>query len=290
MNTSLDEFVSEIKKSGMANANRYFVEIAGASKLIGLFCENAQLPGTQILSTPARTFGEIREVPYELQYDPVNLSLYVDNNWMVKKFFDEWRLKVFNYRNRTSGYYKDYVRNVKIYCYNKDNQQTYGVELYEAFPKTIGAINLDYGNKEIPRLAVTLQYGWWAPLRVSGQPNTSSTANAESFVEAGKRGIFGGGGNAPAYAGGTEGGGSAWDSMEEFSQMDGLGIAGGLAGGFGDSQIDFGNILGSYFTQDPFQSMSASSFLTSFGGFQSTYNSFASNPKGAIGSLGKFLT
>lgn len=292
MNTSLDEFIAEVKKSGMANANRYFVSIAGASKTIGLFCENAQLPGTQILSTPARTFGEVREVPYEIQYDPVNLSLYVDNNWEVKKFFDEWRLSVFNPTTRVSGYYKDYVRNVTIYCYNKDNEECYTVELYEAFPKTIGAIALDYSNKEIPRLAITLQYAWWEPLIVAGKPSIVSgpqaTGGGDNFVETAKRGIFGGNGSSPAYSGGTPGR-SAWagsfgDTMG-FNGMDGTGLSGGLAGGFGANSIDFGNILGNYFTSDPFQSMSASSYLTSFGGFQDTFNSFNSNPKGALGKL-----
>jgi len=295
MNTGLDEFISEVKLAGMANANRYFVMISGANKIIGLFCENAQLPGTQILSTPARTFGEVREVPYELQYDPVTLSLYIDNNWAVKKYFDEWRTEVFDFKSRVSGYYgiegsRGYAKDVTIYCYNKDSQETYTVRLREAFPKTIGSVNLDYGNKEIPRLAVTLQYAYWEPLEVPGQPNTVSDTGENSVNE--PKGIFGESGHAPAYSGGAAGQ-SAWASSfggaMKFAGMEGTGLSGGLPGGFGNNSVDFGSILGGYFQNDPFQSMSASSFLTSFGGFQDTFNSFKSNPKGAVGSLGKFL-
>jgi hypothetical protein len=285
MNPSLDEFVSEVKKSGMANANRFFVAITGASRTIGLFCDSAQLPGTQILSTPARTYGEAREVPYELQYDPVNISVYIDNNWEVKKFFDEWRLKVFDIRTRSSGYYKEYVKDVVIYCYNKESKETYTVKLYEAFPKTISAVALDYGNKEIPKLAVTLQYAWWEPQRVSGGVDTG--------VEKLKEGIFAGGGSYPAYGGGAAGT-SAWagsfGGAMDFAGMDGGSMMSGIPGGFGNNQIDFGNILGGYFTSDPIQSMNASSYLSSFSGFQNTFSSFSSNPKGALGNLGNFFT
>jgi hypothetical protein len=286
MNPSLDEFISEVKRSGMANANRYFVEIAGAEKTVGLFCENAQLPGTQILSTPARTFGEVREVPYELQFDPINLSFYVDNNWMVKKFFDDWRTKIFNWQTRTSGYYDKYVRDVTIYCYNKDNKEAYTVKLYKAFPKTIGSIALDYGNKEVPKLAVTLQYEWFEPQRISG--------GVDAGVETLKQGIFGGSGHLPANSRNiaSSSSNSAFAPSDEldFSGMGGMAMADGIPGGFGNNSIDFGSIVGGYFTADPFQSMSASSYLSSFGGFQDTFNSFKSNPQGAVGSLGSFFT
>ncbi len=289
MNPSLDEFISEVKRSGMANANRYFVAITGADKAVGLFCENAQLPGTQILSTPARTFGEVREVPYEIQFDPVNLSLYIDNNWLVKKFFDDWRTKVFDYKTRVSGYYKDYVRDVTIYCYNKDNQESYTVKLYEAFPKTIGSVALDYGNKEVPRLAITLQYAWWEPLVVSGPASRSGSG----FVEDLKQGIFAGGGHRPANSGGTVGQSAFTSSFSEamnFAGLDGTGMMNGIPGGFGNGSIDFGNILGGYFSSDPFSSTGASQYLASFNGFQDTFSSFKSNPKGAVGNLGNFFT
>jgi hypothetical protein len=288
MNPSLDEFISEVKRSGMANANRYFVAINGADKAVGLFCDNAQLPGTTILSTPARTFGEVREVPYELQFDPVNLSFYIDNNWMVKKFFDDWRIKVFDFESRVSGYYKEYVRDVTIYCYNKDNQESYTVKLYEAFPKTIGSVALDYGNKEVPKLAVTLQYRWWEPLVVSGPASRSGSG----FVEDLKTGIFGNG-HRPANSGGTVGQSaftSSFSQAMEFAGMDGVGMMNGIPGGFNNSSIDFNNILGDYFSSDPFLGNGSSQYLASFSGFQNTFNSFKSNPKGAVGNLGNFFT
>jgi hypothetical protein len=240
MNATLNEFISSVKDKGMANANRYFVAITGAERKIGLFCDNAQLPGTQILSTPARTFGEIREVPYELSYDPITLTFYIDNEWQVKRFFDVWRESVFDPVTRVAGYYNDFVRDVTIYCYNKEDKKVYTIKLLDAYPKTIGSVQLDYGIKDVPKLSVTLQYQKWEQL----------SDDEQSIYKA---------------------------------QVDPA-LGGGLAGGFG-GQIDFANILGGYFKSDV---GAPSQYLSSFGGFQNTFNSFNSNPAGTRGQLGGF--
>lgn len=247
--STLNEFISSVKQSGMANANRFFVEIAGADKKIGLFCDTATLPGTQILSTPARTFGEVREVPYEITYDTVSCSFYIDNDWEVVKFFNDWRTKIFDPTTRTGGYYsgpQGYVRDIKIICYNKEDNRTYGVQLYEAYPKQIGAVNLDYNNKDIPKLSVTFQYLNWVPLDAA----TGSAVNT-----------------------------SKYSAVDQFGTE-------GLPGGFGGG-IDLNNIMGGYFNSSSFGA--PQQFLTSFGGFQNTFNSFKGSDSFSFGSVQSFF-
>lgn len=245
--STLNDFISSVKESGMANANRFFVEITGADRKIGLFCDSAQLPGVQILSTPARTFGEVREVPYEVTYDSLPLTFYVDNNWEVVKFFNDWRATIFNPVTRTSGYYRDYVRDITITCYNKEEDRTYGVQLQEAFPKSIGGINLDYNNKDIPKLSVNLQYLIWQPI----DPATGSVQS---------NGLYG--------------------AVDQFGTD-------GLPGGFGGG-IDFAGIMGNYF-QGTGSIGVPQQFLTSFGGFQDTFNSFRSADQFSFGSTKSFF-
>ncbi len=241
MNTTLNDFISAVKEGGMANANRFYVEITKKSldgstsevnRKVGLFCDAATIPGIQILSTPARTFGEIREVPYEITYDPVNLSFYVDNKWEVKTFFESWRTEIFNPITRTGQYYNKFVKDVRIYCYNKENNKTFTVNLINAYPKTIGAIPLDSGNKDVPKLPITLQYEYYEMEdTVSGSPT----------------------------------------SQKKYGNT---GNVAGIPGGFG-GDIDFGNIFGGYFQSSGSVGV-PSQYLSSFGGFQNTLNSFSS--------------
>jgi hypothetical protein len=192
--STLNNFIAEVKNGGMASANRYFVEIGGAEQKIGLFCDQAQLPGTQILTTPARVYGEMRETPYEMTFDPVTLSFYVDNDWSVKSFFDTWRAKVIDPYSREIGWYKDYVQDIKIYCYNKEEEKRFAVQLYEAYPKTIGAIQLGYENKDIPKLSVTMQYKYWMEIGTVGEESVYGDAFGELANEQGVNdGGFGGG-------------------------------------------------------------------------------------------------
>ena len=62
-------------------------------------------------------------------------------------------------------YYEDYIGAVQIFQLDENNNRKYGVELVEAFPKTIGAMTLDYSNgNEINKLPVTFSYRWWKNL------------------------------------------------------------------------------------------------------------------------------
>lgn len=232
--STLNDFISEVRNGGMANANRYFVEIGSADRKTGLFCEQAQLPGTQVLSTPARIYGEMREAPYEMTFDPITLSFYVDNDWGVKTFFDTWRAKIIDPYSREIGWYTDYIQDIKIYCYNREEEKRYAVRLYEAYPKTISAIQLDYGNKDIPKLSVTIQYKYWMEIGTVGEEEIYDDPFASL---AGQQGDSGGG-----FGGGL-----------------------GLKNAFGD-----------FFTST--NSIVPPQFLSSFGGFQNSFNNFTSNP------------
>jgi hypothetical protein len=232
--STLNDFISEVKTGGMANANRYFVEIAGADRKVGLFCDQAQLPGTQVLTTPARVYGEIRETPYEMSFDPVALSFYIDDDWEVKSFFDNWRGQIINPYSREIGWYNDYVKDIIIYCYNKEEEKRFAVKLFEAYPKTITSIQLDYGAKDVPKLSVTMQYKYWMEIGTVGEQ--------------------------PVYD-------------DPFGSLGNL--LGDASGGFGGG-LSLQSVFGDFFTSS--NTIVPPQFLSSFGGFQDSFNNFTRSP------------
>jgi hypothetical protein len=55
--------------------------------------------------------------------------------------------------------------------YDADEKQRYIVTLYECYPKSIGAVQLDYSSKEVMKLQVSMNYKYWISAPVSDTKN-----------------------------------------------------------------------------------------------------------------------
>lgn len=171
--TQLNDFISQVKTSGLARNNRYSVIITPPLGLqlpqtktmdlqsMLLFCDQIQVPGLNISTTQNRTFGEFREVPYEKLFGDVNISFYVDSGMYVKEFFDKWTQIIQNPYTRTFNYYKNYTTNMTINIEDVEDRKRYTVALYECYPKTISPLQMDYSSKDVMKFQVTMQYKYW---------------------------------------------------------------------------------------------------------------------------------
>jgi hypothetical protein len=167
---AFEEFLAEVKTKGLAKNNRFGVAFNGANfagfnparyRSAMLLCDGAQIPGVSYATVPNRTFGEMRETPYDRLYEPVNLSFYVDKEMQVKYLFDKWMDAIQNPATRKFNYYKDYVVDMAIEVFDTQNQTRYIAAFYEAYPKAISSVQLDSANKDIMKLNVTMQYKFW---------------------------------------------------------------------------------------------------------------------------------
>lgn len=163
----LNDFISEIKKDGLARQNRFSVLITqpkgmltrGYSlELIQLFCEQAVLPGITYASQPIKTFGEDREVVYDRNFDDITLTFLVDRNMKVKSFFDDWSNVIINQSTRLMGFYENYTTTLIVYVQDVDDKDVYASILYEVYPKNISQIQLDNNSKDVMKLSVTFAY------------------------------------------------------------------------------------------------------------------------------------
>ena len=171
--STLNDFIGQVASEGLMGSSRFSVDIGlpkiildknlyiGDLEKIQLYCDAVQLPGLNISTTQARTFGEVREMPYERLFDNVNFSFYVDNSMDVKLFFDTWIQSIQDPFTRIFNYYNDYTTDININVYDKDEKQRYVVTLYECYPKSIGAVQMDYSAKDIMKLQVSMNYRYW---------------------------------------------------------------------------------------------------------------------------------
>lgn len=171
----LNDFIAISKTIGMARNNRFEIQMALPNKLLStipqnisgnmkgilLFCDSISLPGVNISSAPNRSFGELRESPYERLYDNITCTFYVDSSLLVKSLFDEWVNVIQNTQNRTFSYYNDYITDATVYVQDIKANTRYSMKFFELYPKAISSIQLDYSNREVMKLSVQMAYRYW---------------------------------------------------------------------------------------------------------------------------------
>lgn len=185
------DFITEIKTQGLARTNRFSVHLTPPTKNASvvrktlLFCEQASLPGINYATTQNRSYGELREVPYDKLYDTVTLSFHVDRKMLVKKMFDDWMQYIQNPVDRTFQYYKNYITDMVIEVQDLSDRTTYQVQMFECYPKAVSAVSLNAESKDTMRLNVTFQYKYWSSNLISendkGQKIT--TDNIDKYVD-----------------------------------------------------------------------------------------------------------
>ena len=127
------DFIAEIKTKGLARTNRFTVEMtpplgnpSDVRKML-LFCEKASLPGVSYATTQNRTFGEVRETPYDKLYDTCQLTFHVDRHMTVKKLFDDWMHHIQDPIDRSFQWYSNYITDLTIRVQDLEDKTTYEV-------------------------------------------------------------------------------------------------------------------------------------------------------------------
>ena len=182
------DFVAQISE-GLARTSRFVVDFTPPQfilqntnissdnrRTIMLLCDTVSLPSASINTSQNRIFGEIREIPTEIVYTPIQMTFYVDIGMQVKTLFDNWVIYgLQNGDTRSFRYYKEYITEMKIYVKDVDDGNRYVVRLYEAYPKAIGPIQLDYSAKDIMKVTVDMQYKYWRSERQDPEASMSGT-------------------------------------------------------------------------------------------------------------------
>ena len=185
---SVKNFISEIKSQGLARTNRFAVLFtppanvnpANLRKTL-LFCDQAVLPGVNFSTIQNRSYGEVREVPYEKLFDTAQLTFHVDKEMQVKAMFDAWIASIQNPITRTFNYYNDYVTNMQIEVQDLVEKTRYEMTLYECYPKTISAISLDNAAKDTMKLTITFQYKYWTSSTIQQLANDQKIS--KNFID-----------------------------------------------------------------------------------------------------------
>lgn len=171
MPVSISDFRANFKNE-LARASRFDVNIPvpltltpyiTSARNLTYRCENAQLPG-RTFATVEQHIGSnpTEKYPYLTTFNDIDLTFIVDGDMQEKVFFDAWLNFInpqYNYNFRYKG---DYATTITVNQYDNQNQLSYSVNLYDAYPVSMNQLDLDWSNGDgLHKLVVTFAYTSW---------------------------------------------------------------------------------------------------------------------------------
>ena len=172
MANNFDQFVSTIKRNGVAKQSHYFCAIVPPTdmlqtattvvNLLPFYVENVNLPEVSLLTQPIKDYGVTREAVYDKQYGVVTATFFCDQNMTIKKFFDDWVSGVVIDNGGIFKYPNQYrAETLQIFVVDNSKDKTYTVTLKNVYPKIVDDVNLSSGAKDHLSFRVQFVYESW---------------------------------------------------------------------------------------------------------------------------------
>lgn len=195
MTYSIEQLKGEISRGGgIAKGNLYrvilpiipeiYLNLTGVdvayTQSLNVLCKSAQMPGRQ-LTTVDRTIGVVNQkVAYGYANDDVNLSFMGLNNYVARKYFEDWQFYAMNEDTHEVRYKDQYAKNIVIEQLDMQHRVVYSVTLEKAFPTQV--LNVDFANEnsQAVDINVTLSYTRW---RRNNVVRDVISTEAQDFLE-----------------------------------------------------------------------------------------------------------
>ena len=162
-------FEEEVERSTKAGELQAQKEI---QRGLRAFVESVDMPGRTLDTTDFRTYGPKRSIVTGHSFSgEITMTVYCDKYLRQRGFFEMWQKAAFDQGTNNVHFYDEYTGGLRIYqlgafAENADRDRiSYGVELFECFPKTISAVSYNQGSEnEIQKISVSLAFKSWINL------------------------------------------------------------------------------------------------------------------------------
>lgn len=179
--SNINEIFGSVFATGLAYNNRYevlinyppaFVSMSNSSaRQLAIRCDAITVPGRGFSTTPYRFYGPARNMPYEPLYSgELTMSVIVSDDLRERAFFELWMNSVCSQNDYKFNYYDQYTAPLIISILDKSSVVKYQVLVEEAYPKSIGDIQLGYDKEnEFVRQDITIAYRKYSPVSIAPQ-------------------------------------------------------------------------------------------------------------------------
>jgi len=131
------------------------------------FCSEIAMPAREGAQKEIRHNGPVRKFVYDHTYGDITATFYTDKFMRERSFFEMWQKAAFSNTTHNMNYYNDYVAPLDIFALgsfaSRDERDdiTYGVRLFECYPKTISDVSFSHDANAIQTFTVTFSYRYW---------------------------------------------------------------------------------------------------------------------------------
>lgn len=182
--TQFTQFVSGIKKHGIAKNSHFFCGILPPAALVAknpttndiipFYIENVSIPEFALATRTVKDAGLNREVVYDKMYGTITVTMFSDQNMTIKKFFDDWAMSAVRTKGGTFTYPTTYTaESMAIYQVDNAKMVSYVTVLNNIYPKIIDDVQLSADGKGPLSFRVQFTYESWESIQV----NTTDTSN-----------------------------------------------------------------------------------------------------------------
>jgi len=166
----LQTFISTLKGRDLQRQNRFRVVIGSATREINMFAETVTMPGQNVRSVPdVLRHGPQREQGQGFTYGPVSIVFLASTGLPERAFFEEWQERVIVKDDWRAQYYVNYIEEIQIFALDRLENARYRVDIHEAWPKTVNAIDFSLGsNDSYQTVTVEFAFRWWESKSIAG--------------------------------------------------------------------------------------------------------------------------
>ena len=158
---NISDIVKQVIKRGISKLNRFQLEIVEPPKLskndkfteygvsnfineLNFQCESVSIPGINIETNENMFITPVRKTNSEIK-----VTIRVGKDMKEKKFFDAWCNNIIDEETFIVQYLDNIKTTINIYKMNDDlSKKLYGIQLIDAYPKTVGEITLSQNSNE----------------------------------------------------------------------------------------------------------------------------------------------
>jgi hypothetical protein len=195
MGKTLDNFKSQMTSFARPNLFEVMIMPPVGDKnniqRMNIACHTCNVPGKTILTTDKdMPQAGYKSIAYQKTYEDVTMQFYLHADMKELKVFQDWTDLMIKPATNHVGYYDRYKSDVRIINLDRQQKKTLTTTLYEAYPKTITALDLSYGsNDEIMSISVTFTYRYYTQvfgerqeIIESGYDNNSEEVDVQNVV------------------------------------------------------------------------------------------------------------
>lgn len=186
MNITFDIDTYKTKFTGGARQYLFFAYFTFPSSI-----GNSVIPYlVKSTSIPDSSFEEI-VVPYPgisfkmagtRNYGDWTLSFNVDEDGTLLQSFHGWHDLIYDSDTHSQISAKNYMKNQTLFLLDGNGVSTEQITLYGAWPKSVGAVGLDYASSDIATIDVTFSYQYYKFKSLNSSISWSSVLNKISDV------------------------------------------------------------------------------------------------------------